>query len=87
MAPLHYKLSELELVKLENLKLREQLLAAHKEILSSKYGQLETERKLVTNQIITSRNVPGDGFDIVIDDIKGFLIAQPKLSKETSQQK
>lgn len=79
MPPLVYALSELEKTKLDNLKLKQQLIDAHKEILTINEKNLNKERQELTNAIITARNIPNEGFDVLLDDIKGKLIAQPKV--------
>lgn len=84
MQPLTYALNELEKAQLENIKLKQQLTAAHKEILLINEKNLARDRKELTDNIIKSRKIPVDGFDVLLDDVNGKIVAQPKvLPKET----
>ncbi len=75
-----YKLTEAELAKLEILKLKDQLCTAHKEILTITQNQISKERGELNNRIIKHRNIDGDVFDVLVDDVKGVVITQPKVA-------
>lgn len=75
-----YKLTETEMAKLEILKLKDQLCTAHKEILTLTQSQIVKERGDLNNRIVKQRNIDGELFDVLVDDVKGVVITQPKAA-------
>lgn len=76
-----FKLNTLEMTQLENIKLRGQLLAAHKEIMSLNEKALEQERTIVRNAMIKARDIHPD-LDVLIDDVKGLIHTQAKAASQ-----
>lgn len=74
-----HKLSETERLKLENLKLKGQLLSAHKEMLLLNEERLSTERRLLNNQILSAYTIDPNKEDVFIDDTKFELVVQPRV--------